>query len=78
MLLRAYAVARISDERGFKEDLNKLIKTWPETTESKKAEELIAYLNQKIPELKVEEEKVIAAELYIADTTVTCICIDNS
>jgi len=70
MLLRAYSVARISDERSFKVELNNLIKAWPKTTESKKAGEIIAFLNQKIPELKVEEDKVIAAELYIADTTV--------
>jgi tetratricopeptide (TPR) repeat protein len=70
MLLRSYAIARVSDERGFKDELNKLIKAWPGTPESKKAEELIAYLNNKMPELKVEEEKVIAAELFIADTTV--------
>jgi len=69
MLLHSYALARISDERTFKEDLNVLIKKWPGTDESKKAEELIAYLNKKMPELKVEEDKVIAAELYVADTT---------
>jgi tetratricopeptide (TPR) repeat protein len=69
LLLRAYSVARISDERKFKEELNTLIKTWPETAESKKAAEIIAFLNQKIPELKVEEDKEIAAELYVADTT---------
>ena len=69
LLLRAYSVARISDERSFKEELNKLIKAWPETVESKKAAEIIAFLNQKIPELKVEEDKEIAAELYVADTT---------
>lgn len=68
MLLRAYATARISDERTFKEELKKLVDTWPGTDESKKAEELISYLNQEIPELKIEEETVIAAELYIADT----------
>lgn len=70
LLLRAYSVARISDERSFKEELNNLIKTWPETAESKKAQEIIAFLNQKIPELKIEEDKEIATELYIADTTV--------
>jgi tetratricopeptide (TPR) repeat protein len=70
LLLRAYSVARTSDERAFKEELNNLIKAWPETVESKKANELIAFLNQKIPELKVEEDKEIAAELYKADTTV--------
>jgi tetratricopeptide (TPR) repeat protein len=70
MLLRAYCVARISDERGFKDELSTIIKTYPGTDESRKAEELIVYLNQKIPELKVEEDKEIAAELFIADTTV--------
>jgi len=70
MLLRSYATAKVSDERGFKEELNKLIKSWPGTAESKKAEELIAYLNNKMPELKVEEDKQIAAELFFADTTV--------
>jgi tetratricopeptide (TPR) repeat protein len=69
MLLRAYSVARISDERSFKDELNLIIKTWPETDESRKAQELIVYLNLKIPELKVEEDKEIAADLYIADTT---------
>jgi tetratricopeptide (TPR) repeat protein len=75
LLLRAYSVARISDERKFKEELNNLIKTWPESAESNKAKEIIAYLNQKIPQLKVEEDKAIAAELYIADTTVTHIFV---
>lgn len=70
MLLRSYATAKVSDERGFKDELNKLLKAWPGTPESKKAEELIAYLNNKVPELKVEEDKQIAAELFIADTTV--------
>ncbi len=70
-LLHALSVARISDERTFKEDLNKVIKTWPQSPESKKAAELIAYLNQKTPELKVEEDKQIAAELYVTDTTKT-------
>jgi tetratricopeptide (TPR) repeat protein len=68
MLLRAYSVARISDERSFKEELSKLIKAWPSTEEGRKAAELSAYLNKKLPELKVEEDKVIAAELYVADT----------
>jgi tetratricopeptide (TPR) repeat protein len=71
LLLRAYSVARISDERSFKVELNNLIKAWPETSESKRAEELITFLNQKIPELKVEEDKQIATELYVADTTIT-------
>jgi Tfp pilus assembly protein PilF len=69
MLLHSYCLARITDERNFKEDLNILIKAWPGTAESTKAEELISYLNKKMPELKVEEDKVKAAELYTADTS---------
>ncbi len=68
LLLRAYSVARISDERAFKEELSNIIKTWPGTAESKKAADIIEYLNQKIPELKVEEDKKIATEIYRADT----------
>jgi tetratricopeptide (TPR) repeat protein len=75
MLLRAYCVARIADERTFKDELNKLILQWPGTEEAKKAGEIIAYLNQEIPELKVEEEKEIARELFIADTTTTNIFV---
>jgi len=71
LLLRAYSVARTTDERTFRDELNKLIKTWPDSEESKKAGEIIAYLNQKLPELKVEEEKEIAMELFIADTAST-------
>jgi tetratricopeptide (TPR) repeat protein len=71
MLIRAYSVGRISDERTFRDALNNLIKVWPGTAESKKASELIAYLNQKMPELKVEEDKKIAAEIYTADTTIS-------
>ena len=70
LLVRAFSVGRTSDERTFKEQLSKLVKLWPGTNESKRAEELIAYLNQKTPELKVEEDKKIATEIYsVADTT---------
>jgi tetratricopeptide (TPR) repeat protein len=69
MLLRAYSVARISNERDFKEELNKLVKEWPETDEGKKAAELSTYLTQKLPELKIEEDKEIAKEIFTADTT---------
>jgi tetratricopeptide (TPR) repeat protein len=69
MLLRAYCVARTADERAFKDELEKVIKAFPQSEESKKAEGIIDYLNQKLPELKVEEEKEIAQELFVADTT---------
>jgi len=69
MLLRAYCIAKLSDERNFKEELDKLKKRWPDTQEAKKAAEITSYLNQKMPELKIEEDRQIAQELYTADTT---------
>ncbi len=70
-LLKAYAVARINDERAFREELNKVLKHWPSAEESKKAGEIIAYLDKKMPELKIEEETIIAKEIFNADTTLT-------
>jgi hypothetical protein len=67
MLLKAYCIARTSDERALKDQLSKLIKQWPETPETRKASEIIAYLNKQIPTLKVEEDKQIASEIYIDD-----------
>ena len=64
MLLKNYCIARTSDQRTFKDELNKLIKLWPETAEAKRASEIIAWLNQEIPQLKVEEEKQVAKEIY--------------
>lgn len=69
MLLKAYSVARTSDERTYKQELNKLIEKWPQTEEGKRAAELSAYINKKLPELKIEEDKIIAAEIYVSDTT---------
>jgi outer membrane protein assembly factor BamD (BamD/ComL family) len=68
-LLRAFSVGRTSDERAFRDELNNVIKIWPQTAESKKASEIIVFLNQKTPELKVEEDKKIATEIYTADST---------
>ncbi len=64
MLLRSYCIAKTSDERTFKELLNALIKEYPSAAESAKAADIIAFLNNKIPELKVEEDKQIASEIY--------------
>ena len=74
-LLRAYSIAHTSDERTLKDELNNIIKLWPESEESKKAAELTAFINKKVPELKIEEEKEIAGELYIVDTTLNHIFI---
>ncbi len=68
LLLRAYCIGKTSDERKFKEELASLIKLWPRTPESQKASDIIAFLNQKIPELKVEEDKQIASEIYVTDS----------
>jgi len=68
MLLRSFSVARISDEKSFKEELEKVVSSYPRTDEGKKAAELVTWLNQEMPELKFEEEKEIATELYVADT----------
>ena len=64
-LLRAYSIARLKDERSFKEELNSLIKQWPGSVESQRAAEIVAFLNNEMPELKVEEDKAISQEIYI-------------
>jgi tetratricopeptide (TPR) repeat protein len=69
MLLKSYSIARISDERTFRDELIKLIKTWPGTPEAKRAEDLTANLDRKMPELKIEEDIIVAREIYTADTT---------
>jgi predicted negative regulator of RcsB-dependent stress response len=65
MLLKDYCIARTSGEKIFKEELNKLVKQWPSSAEARRAGEIIAWLNQEIPQLKVEEDRQIAKEIYI-------------
>ena len=69
MLLKAYCVAKIGGERNFKEELNNLIRRFPESAEAQRASEISAHLNQTIPELQIEEDRQIAHEIYIADIT---------
>jgi tetratricopeptide (TPR) repeat protein len=82
MLLHAYSVARITDERTFKEDLKILVETWPGTPEADRAKELMGHINQQMPELKVEEDVAAAAGLYTTDTltarTFTLVVPDRS
>ncbi len=66
-LLRIYALAQEVDERTLKQELQKLTSLYPGTEESKRASELIAYLNSEVPELKQEEEKEIAKNIYLTD-----------
>jgi tetratricopeptide (TPR) repeat protein len=67
MLLKSYCIAKTSDERAFKESLKSLIKAYPSSAESTRASEIVAYLNNKIPELKIEEDKQVASEIYIPE-----------
>ena len=68
-LLRIYAIAQKVDERTLKQELQKLSSLYPGTSESKRADELIEYLNRAVPELKQEEEEEIAKNIYLADIT---------
>ncbi len=68
MLLRTYALAKNIDERSLKAELNKIVRLFPDTDESRRAEELIAWLNKKVPELKIEEQKEIARKIYSASS----------
>jgi outer membrane protein assembly factor BamD (BamD/ComL family) len=69
MLLKAYNIAKTDGERGFKEELNNLIRRWPQSVEARRASEIAAFLNQTIPELQIEEDRQIAQEIYVADIT---------
>ncbi|MDR2887277.1 MAG: tetratricopeptide repeat protein [Bacteroidales bacterium] len=80
MLLKAYCVAKTGDERRFKEELNRLIRQFPESAEAIKASEISAFLNQTVPELKVEEDRQTAREIYSADKSANhyfAVVIDN-
>jgi tetratricopeptide (TPR) repeat protein len=68
MLLHAYSVGRIADERTFKEDLKILAETWPETPEAARARQLMGHINEQMPELKAEEDIAAAKEIYTTDT----------
>ena len=63
-LLRAMAIGNITDEATFKKALVELNKTYPQSEEKNRADELIAYLNQTYTVLKQEEEKQIAKEIF--------------
>jgi len=54
--------------RKVQEELNNLI-NFGHNPESKKASDIIAYLNQKTLNLKLNEDKKVAEEIYTSDTT---------
>ena len=53
----------------FKEELQKIQSRYPESDEGKRAAEIVAQINEEVPELKIEEEKQIASEIYNSDVT---------
>ncbi len=64
MLLKAYAMAPFTDEKSLKEKFVSIRDKYPGTAEAKRAVEMIAYLNEKVPDLKKEEEIEMATRLY--------------
>lgn len=69
MLLKAYVIGRTGDLRKLTTVLDDIIRTGPDTGEGKKALELRAFLDKEAPEIKIEEDKQIAATLFDSDTT---------
>lgn len=64
MLLRTYAMAKSIDEKTLKQELVKITDKYPGTEEAERAGGMIAYLNEKVPELKKEEEIQKATQIY--------------
>jgi tetratricopeptide (TPR) repeat protein len=67
--LKAIITGKTRSEKEFRDELNNVVKKWPATEESMRAGEMITWLDQKTPELRQEEDKQIAREIYVADTT---------
>lgn len=63
-LLRAYAIGSISDIQTFKAALKEMVDTVPGGEEKLRAAELIAHFNETVPELKAEDEKAEAKQIY--------------
>lgn len=68
MLLEALATGATSGEMAYKEKLDTLAGTYPETPEGKKAAEIIEVLKREIPEIRIAEDMKIVESLYSADT----------
>lgn len=64
-LLMALTWAGTGNERIYRETLSALVKQFPLTEEAKRASGLIAALDREQPELRLEEDRQIAAELYL-------------
>ncbi len=64
MLLKAYAMAPSVSERALRDVLVEITNLYPGTDEAGRASEMIAYLDRKVPELKIEEDIEKAVHLY--------------
>jgi tetratricopeptide (TPR) repeat protein len=63
-LLYSLSLAGMQDERGYRDNLASLIKEFPGSEEATRASELMLALNKEMPELKIEEDRQIAAEIF--------------
>lgn len=64
MLLKAYAMGPSTDEKSLKDELLRITEMYPDTEEAARASEMIAHINEMVPELKEEEEIEKAVMLY--------------
>jgi tetratricopeptide (TPR) repeat protein len=64
-LLYSLILAGLNDEKGYHENLTSVVRDFPGTEEAKRAAELLGVLTREKPELKIEEDRQIAAELYL-------------
>ncbi len=64
MLLKAYAMGPSAGERKLKDELVKITELYPLSEEAGRAAEMIAYLNRRVPDLKIEEDLQKAVQLY--------------
>ena len=68
MLLDAMTAGAARGEIAYKEKLDLLVARYPATDEGKRAAEIIAFLRQAKPEIRIAEDTRIAEEIYHPDT----------
>jgi hypothetical protein len=68
MLLDAMSAGAVRGEIAYKEKLDSLVARYPNTDEGKRAAEIIVFLRQAKPEIRIAEDTRIAEEIYHPDT----------
>jgi len=63
-LLMALTYAATGEEKEYRDHLSALVKDYPSTEQATRARELMGVLDQEKPELRIEEDRQIAAEIY--------------